>query len=117
MLTEFTPTSSVAVPVTVKVVVETTLPVGPETGVFGGLSARPKVSNFLVAFVGSLVPLVEKARASTCKLWLPVTVNGRDQPVEAALGESSVVLIVLPDPQEVRSSCRYRFVARSRTSI
>ena len=47
---ELTPTSSVAVPVTVNVVVGMTLPDGPLTLVVGVSSARPKVSIFLTAF-------------------------------------------------------------------
>ena len=53
---ELTPTSSCAVPVTVKVVVGMMLPDGPLTDVVGVSSASPNVSIFLMAFEASLLP-------------------------------------------------------------
>src|SRR5919106_408116 len=83
-LSASTPWSSPAVPVAMKVVLVSTLLLGPEIEVVGVWSWRPKVSNFFVALVGSLVPVTAKVFAITCSSRLPVSVRGRDQAVEVA---------------------------------
>jgi hypothetical protein len=84
-----TPLSSLAVPVAMKVVLVSTLPLGPLMLVVGVWSWMPKDSNFLVALVGSLPPVTAKVLAMTWSSRLPVMVTGSDQAVEVALAEAS----------------------------
>jgi hypothetical protein len=53
--------SSLAVPVAMKVVLASMLPLGPVIEVVGVVSSRPKVSIFLVALVGSLPPVTRRS--------------------------------------------------------
>src|SRR5436190_10823238 len=116
MVTLWTPKSSVAVPVTMKVIVRTGLVDGPVTRVVGGWSASPKVSIFLVAGVESLVPADEKVCARRRIRRLPVMLSGSDQLAVRAPVLCSVVLMVLDvELQVVRLSWRYWLVSRSCT--
>jgi hypothetical protein len=81
--------SSLALPVAVKVVLASTLPLGPLMLVVGVWSSTLNDSNFLIALEGSLLPLTAKVLAITCSSRLPVTVTGSDQAVEAAFAVSS----------------------------
>ena len=69
----------------VKVVLVSTLLLGPLMLVVGVWSSTPKDSIFLMALVGSLAPLTAKVLAMTWSSRLPVMVTGSDQAVEAAL--------------------------------
>src|SRR6476469_5394200 len=115
MVTDRTPKSSLAVPVTVNVMVRTGVLVeGPVTLVVGGWSARPKVSIFLVAGVVSLVTAEEKVCARSAMRRLPAMVSGSDQFAVRAPVLCRVVLMVLAvELQVVRSSWRYWLVSRS----
>ena len=84
-----TPLSSLAVPVAMKVVLVSTLPLGPLMPVVGVWSSMLNDSIFLIALVASLAPLTAKVFAISWSSRLPVTVTGRDQAVEAALGVAS----------------------------
>ena len=107
--------SSVAVPVTVKVR-ELWTPDGPVTELSGVSSARPKVSNFLIALVASLVRFTPTVLACTRTERLPVNVTGRDQVEAVASGEARVASMPFHAPQVARSSWRYRPVLRSMIS-
>src|SRR5829696_5886019 len=101
-----TPTSSVAVPVSVNVRLEMTLPDGPVIEVVGVWSLRPKVSNFLLAFDASVLPLTATVRAQAWMRWLPGMVSASRHVVARAFGAARVASIVLAAPQVVRLSCR-----------
>jgi hypothetical protein len=81
--------SSLAVPVAVKVVLASTLPLGPLMLVVGVWSSMLKDSIFLIALEGSLLPLTAKVLAISWSSRLPVTVTGSDQAVEATFGVAS----------------------------
>jgi hypothetical protein len=80
-----TPLSSLAVPVAMKVVLASTLPLGPLMLVVGVWSSTLNDSNFLIALVASLPPVTAKVLAITWSSRLPVMVTGRVQAVEVAL--------------------------------
>jgi hypothetical protein len=80
-----TPLSSLAVPVAMKVVLASTLPLGPLMLVVGVWSSTLNDSNFLIALVASLPPVTAKVLAITCSSRLPVMVTGSVQAVEVAL--------------------------------
>src|SRR6266540_6313895 len=96
-----------------KLVLVSTLPLGPLIEVVGVASSRPKVSNFLMALVGSLPPVTAKVFAMTCSSRLPVSVTGRDHAVEVAFGAARLAKMLFEGPQDTMSSCRYCLELRS----
>ena len=92
---ELTPTSSCAVPVTVNVVVGMTLPDGPLTEVVGVSSARPNVSNFLMAFDG-VAAAVDREGLRQRRESAVARDRQRQRPVavDVAFGVARVALIV-----------------------
>src|SRR5688572_14976973 len=98
MVRALTPTSSVAVPVSVKVRLGMTLPDGPVIEVVGVWSDRPNVSNFLLALVASVLLLTATVRAQVWMRWLPAMVSGRRHVVAVAFGAASSALIVFARP-------------------
>jgi hypothetical protein len=73
--------SSLAVPVAMKVVLVSTLPLGPLMLVVGVWSSIPNDSIFLIAVVGSLPPVTAKVLAISCSSRLPMMATGSDQAV------------------------------------
>jgi hypothetical protein len=76
-----TPLSSLAVPVAMKVVLVSTLPLGPLMLVVGVWPSIPNDSIFLIALVGSLPPVTAKILAISCSSRLPMMATGSDQAV------------------------------------
>src|SRR5215217_2149256 len=85
-----------------KVVLASTLPLGPLMLVVGVWSSTPKDSIFLMALVASLPPAVLKVLAISWSSRLPVTVTGSDQVVEGRVVQSGVQFVIQGGPARSR---------------